>query len=317
MSNVLITGASGFIGANLVRDLINTKDQIHILIRKQSNLWRLNNIISECNVHFVDISKIEEVKNIISEIKPEIVYHCATYGVYPNQKDVSKMDQTNIIGTLNLLKALRENSELKRLVNLGSVFEYGFTSNSIKETDPTRGQRGEPFDSYSDTKVSQTRLVEHYSHQKQLPAVTLRIFTPYGIFEEPGRLISDVMVATVKKKPLEIFSRKAKRDFVHIDDVVNALIKASKKSGIDGEIFNIGSGTATSVEDLVNLVCEVTDVNLEVSWYDEKQREDDKTGTNGFADLQKVKKIDWKPEVSLKDGLSRTYNWFLENIKLY
>ena len=317
MSNVLITGASGFIGANLVHNLINTKDQIHILIRKQSNLWRLNNIISECNVHFVDISNIEEVKNIISEIKPEIVYHCATYGVYPNQKDVSKMDQTNIIGTLNLLKTLHENSELKRLVNLGSVFEYGFTSNSIKETDPTRGQRGEPFDSYSDTKVSQTRLVEHYSHQKQLPAVTLRIFTPYGIFEEPGRLISDVMVATVKKKPLEIFSRKAKRDFVHIDDVVNALIKASKKSGIDGEIFNIGSGTATSVEDLVNLVCEVTDVNLEVSWYDEKQREDDKTGTNGFADLQKVKKIDWKPEVSLKDGLSRTYNWFLENIKLY
>ena len=59
MSNVLITGASGFIGANLVRNLINTKDQIHILIRKQSNLWRLNNIISECNVHFVDISKMQ------------------------------------------------------------------------------------------------------------------------------------------------------------------------------------------------------------------------------------------------------------------
>ena len=78
MSNVLITGASGFIGANLVRDLINTKDQIHILIRKQSNLWRLNNIISKCYVHFVDISKIKEVENVISEIKPETVYHCAT-----------------------------------------------------------------------------------------------------------------------------------------------------------------------------------------------------------------------------------------------
>jgi nucleoside-diphosphate-sugar epimerase len=317
MTRILVTGASGFIGSNLTRNLVNTKDQIHILIRNQSNLWRLNDIISGCNVHFVDISKIDEVRTIISEVKPEIVYHCAAFGVYPNQKDASLMNQINVNGTSNLLTSLHENSELERLINLGSVFEYGFTSNSIKETDPTRGQRGEPFDSYSDTKVSQTRLVEHYSHQKQLPAVTLRIFTPYGIFEEPGRLISDVMVATVKKKPLEIFSRKAKRDFVHIDDVVNALIKASKKSGIDGEIFNIGSGTATSVEDLVNLVCEVTDVNLEVSWYDEKQREDDKTGTNGFADLQKVKKIDWKPEVSLKDGLSRTYNWFLENIKLY
>ena len=233
MSNVLITGASGFIGATLVRNLINTKDQIHILIRKQSNLWRLNDIMSECNVHFADISKIDEIRNIISKVKPEIVYHCATFGVYPNQKDASKMNQINVNGTSNLLTSLHENSELERLVNLGSVFEYGSTSNSIKETDPT-----EPFDSYSDTKVSQTKLVEYYSHQKQLPAVTLRIFTPYGIFEEPGRLISDVMVATVKKTPLKIFSRKAKRDFVYIDDVVSALIKASNKLGIEGEIFN-------------------------------------------------------------------------------
>ena len=154
MSNVLVTGASGFIGANLVRDLINTKDQIHVLIRKQSNLWRLNNIISECNVHFVDISKIDEVRNMISKVKPEIVYHCSSFGVYQNQKDISKMTQTNVVGTSNLLMALRENSELERLVNLGSVFEYGSKSNSIKETDPTQ-----PFDSYSVTKVSQTKLV--------------------------------------------------------------------------------------------------------------------------------------------------------------
>ena len=312
MSNVLITGASGFIGANLVRNLINTKDQVHILIRKQSNLWRLNDIISGCNVHFVDISKIDEVRTIISQVKPEIVYHCATFGVYPNQKDASKMNQINVNGTSNLLTSLHENSELERLVNLGSVFEYGSTSNSIKETDPTQ-----PFDSYSDTKVSQTKLVEYYSHQKQLPAVTLRIFTPYGIFEEPGRLISDVMVATVKKKSLKIFSRKAKRDFVYIDDVVGALIKASSKPGIEGEIFNIGSGNATSIEELVDLVCEVTNTNLEVSWYNESQREYDKTSTNGFADIQKAKKIDWKPEVSIKDGLSKTYDWFSQNIKLY
>jgi len=67
----------------------------------------------------------------------------------------------------------------------------------------------------------------------------------------------------------------------------------------------------------VNLVCKVTNIDLDVSWCDENQREHDKTGTNGFADLQKAKKIDWKPEVSLKDGLSRTYDWFLQNIKLY
>ena len=312
MTRILVTGASGFIGSNLTRNLIKTEDQVSILVREKSNLWRINDVISECNVHTVDLLDFEEIRNIISKVKPEIVYHCASFGDYQNQKDISKMTQTNVVGTSNLLMALRENSELERLVNLGSVFEYGSKSNSIKETDPTQ-----PFDSYSVTKVSQTKLVEEYSHQKKLPAVTLRIFTPYGIFEEPGRLISDLMVATVKKKPLKIRSRKSKRDFVYIDDVTSALIKASNKPGIEGEIFNIGSGSATSVEDLVNLVCKVTDINLEVSWPDENQRENDKMNANGFADIQKAKKIDWKPEVSLKDGLSRTYDWFLQNIKLY
>ena len=182
------------------------------------------------------------------------------------------MDQTNVNGTLNLLTSLHENSELERLVNLGSVFEYGSKSNSIKETDPTQ-----PFDSYSATKVSQTKLVEHYSHQKKLPAVTLRIFTPYGIFEEPGRLISDVMVAAVKKTPLKIFSRKAKRDFVYIDDVVSALnskppadLESKVKYSILGVVMRL------LLRKLVALVCKVTDIDLEVSWDNESQREYDK-----------------------------------------
>jgi nucleoside-diphosphate-sugar epimerase len=293
MTRVLVTGASGFIGSNLTRNLVKTGDQINVLVREKSNLWRINDVLPNCNIHTVDLSDSKEVKSLITKVKPEIVYHCATFGVYPNQKDITKNVQTNVIGTLNLLTSLHENLELERLVNLGSVFEYGYKSNSIKETDLT-----EPFDSYSVTKVSQTKLVEYYSHQKKMPAVTLRIFTPYGTFEEPGRLISDVMVAAVKKKPLRILSRKAKRDFVYIDDVTSALIKASKKSGIDGEIFNIGSGTATSVEDLVSLVRKVANTDLEVLWPDDDQGKNEKTGTDGFADLQKVKKIDWKPEVS-------------------
>ena len=154
MTRVLVTGASGFIGSNLTRNLIKTEDQVSILMRKKSNLWRINDVISECNVHTADLLDFEEIRNIISKVKPEIVYHCSAFGVYQNQKDISKMTQTNVVGTSNLLMALRENSELERLVNLGSVFEYGSKSNSIKETDPTQ-----PFDPYSVTKVSQTKLV--------------------------------------------------------------------------------------------------------------------------------------------------------------
>ena len=312
MSNILITGAGGFIGANLVHDLINTKDQIHILIKKESNLWRLNNIISKCYVHFVDISKIKEVENVISEIKPETVYHCATYGVYPNQKDTQKIDQTNLIGTKNLVSSLAKNTDLKRLVNLGSSFEYGSKLNLIKETDSTQG-----LDYYSKSKILQTDLIERFSHEKNLPAVTLRIFNAYGSFEESGRLIPDIMVSIVKKNPIKILSRTAVRDFIYINDVIDALKKISVKPGINGEIFNVGSGRASSVENIVNLVCNITDTDSEVIWQDKNDREHDKAGTKGYADIQKIEKIGWKPKISLEDGLEKTYEWFKKNIEYY
>ena len=312
MSNILITGAGGFIGANLVHDLINTKDQIHILIRKESNLWRLNNIISKCYVHFVDISKIKEVENVISEIKPETVYHCATYGVYPNQKDTQKIDQTNLIGTKNLVSSLAKNTDLKRLVNLGSVFEYGSKPGLIKETDSVQG-----LDHYSKSKILQTKMIEDFSQQHNLPAVTLRVFTVYGNFEEPGRLISDIMVAIIKKNPIKILSSSSIRDFIYINDVIDALKKISVKPGINGEIFNVGSGRASSVENIVNLVCNITDTDSEVIWQDKNDREYDKAGTKGYADIQKIEKIGWKPKISLEDGLEKTYEWFKKNIEYY
>ena len=312
MSNILITGAGGFIGANLVHDLINTKDQIHILIRKESNLWRLNNIISKCYVHFVDISKIKEVENVISEIKPETVYHCATYGVYPNQKDTQKIDQTNLIGTKNLVSSLAKNTDLKRLVNLGSVFEYGSKPGLIKETDSVQG-----LDHYSKSKILQTKMIEDFSQQHNLPAVTLRVFTVYGNFEEPGRLISDIMVAIIKKNPIKILSSSSIRDFIYINDVIDALKKISVKPGINGEIFNVGSGRASSVENIVNLVCNITNTDSEVIWQDKNDREHDKAGTKGYADIQKIEKIGWKPKISLEDGLEKTYEWFKKNIEYY
>ena len=89
MTRVLVTGSSGFIGSNLTRNLIKTEDQVNILVRKKSNLWRINDVISECNVHQADLLDFEEIRNIISKVKPEIVYHCASFGVYQNQKDIT------------------------------------------------------------------------------------------------------------------------------------------------------------------------------------------------------------------------------------
>ena len=77
MVKILITGAAGFIGANLTRKLIKTGNEINILIKETSNLWRINDIISNCDVHKIDLKKVEDVRNVVKKINPELVYHCA------------------------------------------------------------------------------------------------------------------------------------------------------------------------------------------------------------------------------------------------
>ena len=311
MTVVLITGANGFVGSNLVRRLVKNR-QISVIVRNKSNLWRIKDVLSQLDVHILDLSNINKIKKVIRKVKPDTVYHCAAYGIKPNQKDIINIFKNNTLSTLNLLLALEEYGSLKRLINLGSSFEYGSIPDPIKETDPTR-----PLTPYGIAKNSQTQLVQYFANQNRLPAVTLRVFAPYGNYEEPRRLVSDIMVSLIKNNRLTIFSRKARRDFIFVDDVINALIKAERKKGINGEIFNIGTGIEHTVEDVVKIACEVTKKDLQILWKDQKQREFDKMGGRGYANIRKAKKIDWKPQFSLKEGLMKTYDWYKENINQY
>ena len=301
MVKILITGAAGFIGANLTRKLIKTGNEINILIKETSNLWRINDVVSNCNVHKIDLKKVEDVRNVVKEVNPELVYHCAGHGIYSSQKNNTEIFSTNILGTFNLLNALNENNNLHRLVNLGSFFEY--------LTNPT--------DPYTISKITQTKLAEHFFKEKKLPIITLRLFTPYGKFDSPGRLICDLMIALIRNKPLEIFSRYTKRDFIHIDDVITALEIASQQPDITGEIIDIGTGNEISVEEIVSMSNQLSDNGLVINWNDTKQREVDILPENIFLGRQQTQKLNWNPSTSLEDGLQRTIEWYKQNINLY
>ena len=301
MVKILITGAAGFIGANLTRKLIKTGNEINILIKETSNLWRINDVVSNCNVHKIDLKKVEDVRNVVKEVNPELVYHCAGHGIYSSQKNNTEIFSTNILGTFNLLNALNENNNLRRLVNLGSFFEY--------LTNPT--------DPYTISKITQTKLAEHFFKEKKLPIITLRLFTPYGKFDSPGRLICDLMIALIRNKPLEIFSKYTKRDFIHIDDVITALEIASQQPDITGEIIDIGTGNEISVEEIVSMSNQLSDNELVINWNDTKQREVDILPENIFLGRQQTQKLNWNPSTSLEDGLQRTIEWYKQNINLY
>ena len=312
MSKIVITGASGFVGANLAQNLSKTKHQIHIFTRKNSKLWRLEDIKTKLNIHKVTLDNSKALKKKLLEIEPKFVFHCATYGVLPSQTNFSKLIKTNLIGTYNLLQALEECNKLSKLVNLDSSFVYGKKNNSIKEN-----QIADPITLYGIVKLSQTNLVRYYSVKRKIPSITMRLFTPFGRFDQPGRLITDIMKSLITKKSLTLFSPYSKRDFIHINDVINALVLASNSPFKNGEIFNVGSGKYYSVKEFVTLASKVTKTKINVNWKN-KQREFDKLGGNGYANTRKISEnLGWRPKITIQEGLLESYKWYKKNINLY
>ncbi len=314
MTTILVTGGTGFVGSNLVRKLSLSKNKIHLLTRNSSNFWRIDDVKKKLDIHKVDIFDKKKLEIVIKKIDPKIVFHLAAYGIKRSENDISKTLDTNIIGTHNLFSIL-SNQRVKRIVNVGSVFEYGqkLNNNGFLETDCLH-----PLTFYGITKAAQTNIANHFFKFRSLPVTTLRLFTPYGMFEEKGRLVTDIMFAIIKNKKLKISSPKSVRDFVFIDDVIEALIKASKTPNINGKVFNIGFGESNSVENIVKLSQNFSNYKIKTIITNNQKQDYDLLGGKGYANITKAKKIlNWKPKYSLEEGLQKTYDWYQKNISLY
>ncbi len=310
--NILITGGTGFVGANLVQYLIQKENKVTIITKKKSDSWRLSSVSQKIDQRFINLENFEKIKKTMNEIRPEVVIHCATYGVYPYQNKIENIIRTNIIGSLNIMRSLVKADFLKRFINIGSVFEYSPKLQLLNEESASNFSTP-----YSRSKVSQSYLVKYFHKEFDFPSVNLRIFTAYGPYEEIGRIVTDTMLALIKNHKLSISTPKSKRDFIYMKDVLSAIEKAMTAPNIEGEILNIGTGRSHSVEQLVNLACKVAGIKIQVSKVNkEKNLRDDKS--YGPANIQKAKKmLGWKPEYSLTEGLHKTYSWYKQNIKLY
>lgn len=313
MTKILITGATGFVGSNLARTLLHQDKEISILIRKESNLWRIQDILSELDVHQIDMGNVEDINETIKKIKPEIVFHLATYGGYPFQQDVRSTIINNILYGVNLMQSLETCDKLKRFINIGSSSEYGSKSKPMKEADIA-----EPITPYGIAKLAQTLYASYFFKSHLLPTVTLRLFSVYGPYEEPGRLIYDIMTALIRKQPLNLSSSSPRRDFIFIDDVISALLKAAEMPNVEGEIFNVGNGVDYSVKDVVDIASDVTNTKLEIKWGSEEKRRSFDTNSSWIADIRKSDQLlKWKPGISFKEGLFKTYQWYTNNIHCY
>ncbi|MDO8621167.1 MAG: SDR family NAD(P)-dependent oxidoreductase [Candidatus Levybacteria bacterium] len=305
---VLVTGGAGFIGANLIRRLLKTGYNINLIVRKNTDLWRLENIVSKIRVYKIDLLDSLRLSKTVSKIKPDIIIHLATYSNYRNQQAIKQMINLNIQGTLNLLMASKD-IDYAIFINTGSSSEYGFKNKPMNEKDLL-----EPISFYAATKASATLLCQVFAREYKKPIVTLRPFSVYGQYEEKDRFIPTIIKAAIEDKSINLTPGKQRRDFIYIKDVVDMYIKTlSYGKKLSGQILNMGTGIEYTNDEVIKMLFQITEkkVKIEKGAYPTRIWDTQ----HWVADISKTKTLlKWKPKFSLEKGLEETYKWYL---KLY
>lgn len=307
---VFITGASGFVGSNLARYLSNQRAQVHVAVRKNSDLWRIKDLKGKLRFHFLDINNIEQLKKTFLKIKPIYIFHLASYGAYSWQEDTGKMIETNIKGTLSVLEASLD-VDYDCLINTGSSSEYGFQKTPMRED-----MAISPNSFYAATKASGTYLSSVFASKYKKPIITFRLFSVYGPYEDKNRLIPIAMKAAILGGELKLTTKNVRRDFIYVEDVINAYISVSNAKKLAGQIFNIGTGKQHGNWEIGKILGKISEKGFDISIGTYKERAWD--SDFWVADISKSKNLlGWSPKYSLQEGLLETYKWFGNNLHFY
>ncbi len=312
MKKVLITGGAGFIGANFVYTFLDLGYHVTIIEKQETNLWRLETIKDTITIQHIDLTNYERLEPFILTLQPNIILHFATYGAYQSkQQDIQTTINTNLLGTINLVNACAK-IPFECFINTGTSSEYGLKNRAMKETDVL-----EPNNLYGITKSASTMYCSYMATSKNLPIATVRPFAVYGYFEEKERLVPTIIRACLENSPLKLSSPNSVRDFVFIEDLISAcmlIIKNIEKT--KGEIFNIGSGKQTTIEEVFKITKKITGSKIQPTYNQIKQNQYEPQ--KWLADISKSKKmLQWKPKYSLEAGLKKNLSWFKKSLSLY
>jgi UDP-glucose 4-epimerase len=302
-SPVLVTGASGFIGAGLVRRLLAEGLAVHVVLRPEAQLWRLAGVLDRLTVHHADLLDAEATAAVIAAVRPAVVLHLAAYGAYESQADGGRILETTVLAGHRLLAASVA-SGVAVFVNAGSSSEYGYKDEPMGETD-----RLEPNSVYAVGKAAMTHLCSLIGRTQEKTAITtLRLFSVYGPWEEPTRLIPTLLRRTRAGLPLEMVSPTIARDYVYLDDALDAFLALPTLATLRGEVLNIGSGVQTTLQEVVELVQEVLGRRTDVRWGAMSPRRWD-TSCWQAAPQRALERLGWRARRSLREGLALTAAW--------
>jgi UDP-glucose 4-epimerase len=303
MARALVTGGTGFVGANLARRLLGDGHEVHLLVRRGHAPWRIEAIRHELRLHEVELADVEALSTVVARIRPEWVFHLAAHGAYPAQTDVAAIVQTNVLGTVNLVEACLRTG-FAAFVHTGSSSEYGFKNHPPAETEWL-----DPNSHYAVTKASATLYCRYTARSRDVAITTLRLYSAYGPYEEPTRLLPTLVVRGLRGDLPPLVNPDVARDYVDVADVVDACLLAAQRPAAErGAVYNLGTGVQTSLREVVEIARRVLGLATEPVWGSMPDRIWDTAVW--VADSRAIRAaLGWQPRYGLEAGFRRLVDW--------
>lgn len=311
MKNVLITGGAGFIGSNLANFY---SSNYKIIVVDDLSMGNLANLNHSDNIHFIkgDVTDTDFMLTVLSDYSFEYIFHLAAIAsVADSIERPLETHKVNFESVLNLLELVRiYQGNLKKLIFSSSAAVYG--------DEPTFPKTEEsaicPLTPYAIDKFSAERYVLAYNQLYNLPTAAVRFFNVYGINQNPKSPYSGVISILIDRykklnsglsESFTIFGNgHQSRDFVYIDDVVQALSIIAETDDSLGNVYNIGTGHSTSLNTLIEISNQILDVRLPITHLPERSGDI----MHSIADISKIKNLGYKSVFSINDGLLNYIN---------
>lgn len=301
---VLVTGGSGFIGSHLIPQLV----------LKNIEVWSLERYVTgrygEHKKHYTVFGDIRDnfsIKKIVKDIQPDALIHLASISpVSYSYEHPQEVIETNLVGTINLAEAcLREVPNFKHFLFAGSSEEYG-----IQKSFPIpEGAELRPNSPYSVSKVASDKYLHYMKKAYDFPITVLRAFNTYGRKEDAHFIVERTITQMLRSKEIRLGDATPIRDFLYVNDHVDAYLSCLDNPSAKGEVFNFCTGKGASIQELVDLIAEAIEFEGDIVWNTIPKRPLDIQKLVGDG-TKAYRELGWKAKYSLEEGLRLTIDYW-------
>ncbi len=317
---VFVTGADGFIGSHLVEQLMASGSHVRALV--YYNSWNekgwlrdvAKETLDDVELFTGDVRDAERIRQGVTGC--DYVFHLSSLIAIPYSYDAPRSYvDTNVIGALNVLQACRESDALTRLVHVSTSEVYGTAQQvPISEDHPLVGQSP-----YSASKIAADKMAESFHLSFGLPVVTARPFNTFGPRQTARAVIPTIASQLLAgRETLNLGALTPTRDFNFVSDTADGMLALALCKEAEGQVVNIGSGEEWSIQETVEMLCEIVGRKVEIVTDEVRIRPEKSEVNRLLADTRKMQRLTgWKSRVPFNEGLTRTVEWIERNLRYF